>query len=85
MGRLSQKTWGERPEGSVGYVVFVLYAETLLGYDVYRILPYPYHISIYVAHFLFWRYDRIRTQRAAVASRRATNMLATYLPVGKSY
>jgi hypothetical protein len=33
----------------------------------------------YVAHFLFLREVRIPTQKAAVASRRATN-LATYLP-----
>ncbi len=37
------------------------------------------HSFAYVAHFVFLRDVWIRTQRAAVASRRATN-LATYLP-----
>ncbi len=36
------------------------------------------HSFSYVAHFVFWRDVWIRTQRAAVASRRATN-LATHL------
>jgi hypothetical protein len=35
------------------------------------------HSFVYVAHFVFFIYVWIRTQRAAVASRRATN-LATY-------
>ncbi len=37
------------------------------------------HSIAYVAHFIFLKDVRIRTQRAAVASRRATN-LATHLP-----
>jgi hypothetical protein len=37
------------------------------------------HSFTYVAHFVFLRDVRIRTQRAAVASRRVTN-LATHLP-----
>ncbi len=37
------------------------------------------HAIAYVAHFVFLRDVWIRTQRAAVASRRATN-LANYLP-----
>jgi hypothetical protein len=37
------------------------------------------HSFTYVAHFVFLRDVWIRTQRAAVASRRATN-LATHLP-----
>ncbi len=38
------------------------------------------HSFAYVAHFVFLRDVWIRTQRAAVASRRATN-LATHLPL----
>ncbi len=38
------------------------------------------HSFAYVAHFVFFRDVWIRTQKAAVASRRATN-LATHLPV----
>jgi hypothetical protein len=37
------------------------------------------HSFAYVAHFVFLKDVRIRTQRAAVAGRRATN-LATHLP-----
>jgi hypothetical protein len=37
------------------------------------------HAFAYVAHFVFLRDDWIRTQRAAVANKRATN-LATHLP-----
>ncbi len=37
------------------------------------------HSFVYVAHFVFLRDVWIRTQRAAAASRRATN-LATHLP-----
>jgi hypothetical protein len=37
------------------------------------------HFFAYVAHFVFLRNVCIRTQRAAVASKRATN-LATHLP-----
>ncbi len=37
------------------------------------------HFFAYVAHFVFLRDVWIQTQRAAVASRRATN-LATHLP-----
>jgi hypothetical protein len=33
------------------------------------------HSFAYVAHFVFWRDVWIRTQRAAVASRRATNQI----------
>ncbi len=38
------------------------------------------HSSAYVAHFVFLRDVWIRAQRAAVASRRATN-LATHFPI----
>jgi hypothetical protein len=38
---------------------------------------YVGHSFVYVAHFIFLRYVWIRTQRAVVTSRRATN-LATY-------
>jgi hypothetical protein len=37
----------------------------------------------YVAHYLYLRYVRIRTQRTAVANRRATN-LATHLPTNST-
>jgi hypothetical protein len=48
-----------------------------------RGLEYVGHSFAYVAHFVFLRDVWIRTLRAAVASRRATN-LATHLPSNNS-
>ncbi len=50
------------------YICLVGYSEFCVG-----------HPFAYVTHFVFFRVVWIRTQRAAVASRRATN-LATHLP-----
>jgi hypothetical protein len=38
---------------------------------------------VYVAHFVFWRDAWIRTQRAAEASRRATNLPILYVHIKK--
>jgi hypothetical protein len=69
---------------TIFFIALKVYIEFVL---IYR--PHPVyflgrlecvgHSYAYVAHFVFLRDVWIRTQRAAVASRRATN-LATHLP-----